>query len=1010
MDPRLDKHAPQGAPRRSRRRLGGAIAAIVLLWMAGGIRLLNPDVEFGVVDGPLPGLFPFRTDRRVVLAPLGLATLIRYPRRAVEIDLPSATEADLPGLDGSRYGLRGSAVLSIRPDDWSAAHASARGGGLSAVLLAALADSEVPLPTRWERDGAIAPTVARAFRGRLAAALGRRGVVLEDLNLDGVDPLMVESEEEFQDPAPTKLLIVGLDGADWEIIDPLVEQGRLPNLGKLIRDGVRARLLTISPMLSPVVWTTVATGVEPVRHGILDFLVPDPGGGRGEPVTSAQRRTPTVWQILSRAGVRVGVVGWWASWPAEPLEGYVVSDRIAYQLFGYDFDAESSEGKVWPPELYPRVKTEIVAPEAIEWEEVRPYLEGPRSLPEQFSHDERESLDEFRTLLASGRTYLRISRALAGDDPPSVEALYFEGTDTVGHLFMRFRAPRLPNVSSESYESFRSVVDRYYETADGYLGTILQGRGDEWTVMVLSDHGFVTDQARPHSTDPRIGHGAAADWHRRFGVLVLSGRHIRAGVRINEATVYDVAPTILALFDQPVPVSWPGVTLAEAMEPEFLEAHPVRYRRDDPPLSDRRDAQATTARDPAALAVIEKLETLGYLGASSGGTSPSIGNRNNTGVALMAEGRYDEAEAEFRAALLAAPTQPSVLVNLALVLRVKGQTGEAAEILRSALELPGAFHAARVNLAEIAYERGDLDGAESLLRDVLRREPDSSDVHTTLGLVLEGRGDRAGAEAEYRRAAELDPGAAVARSNLGNLAKRQGRLEDAERWYREAIDADPYFMGAYNNLALVFQERGDIERAVELYEQARRRSPGNAIVLNNLASLHYATGDLEEARVLWEQAMRFAPGYPSPLNNLAGIAIAEGRLDDAESLLHAALDLDPDYGDARINMALVLRGRDRRTEARAELDRAVDDPAARFAAWLELATMDLEDGDPNAAVERVALALAERPREPRALNLLGEAYRRLGRNEDAAAAWRRSLAVDPSQDEIERGLAQLGPG
>jgi Flp pilus assembly protein TadD len=92
-----------------------------------------------------------------------------------------------------------------------------------------------------------------------------------------------------------------------------------------------------------------------------------------------------------------------------------------------------------------------------------------------------------------------------------------------------------------------------------------------------------------------------------------------------------------------------------------------------------------------------------------------------------------------------------------------------------------------------------------------------------------------------------------------------------------------------------------------------------------------------------------------------------------------------------------------------ELDRAAHDPAARVGAWLELGTMDLEDGEPASAVERIELALAERPSDPRALNLLGEAYRRLGRTADAAAAWRRSLAIDPSQNEIERGLAQLGP-
>ena len=503
---------------------------VVLVWLAAGVRQLDRSTEFGVVDGVLPGGFlPFRTDRAVAIAPPGLARLTRYPRGAVEIDLPGAAEAGIPGPDGSRYGLRGSAVVEIRSDRWRSVHQAAAGRGLRGVLLAAVSDSEVPVGSRWERHGAVAPTDVRAFRNRLALELDRRGVHLRNLLLEGIEPLVVDDSHAMPEPPAARLLVVGLDGADWEIIDPLLEQGRLPNLAALIRDGTRAKLLSINPMLSPVVWTTVATGVEPSRHGILDFLVPDADGGRGEPVTSAQRRAATVWQMLSRDRVRVGVVGWWASWPAEPVNGYLVSDRVAYQLFGYRSDADSAEGKVWPPELYPRVKAGIVSPETVPWDDVVPYLSGERTRREQFDEDELEMLDEFRTLLASGRTYLRVASDLGHDTAPELEVVYFEGTDTVGHLFMRFHSPRLPNVAQESFESFRDIADRYYETVDGYLGELLEGRGEEWTVMVLSDHGFVTDATRPRSTNPRIGHGAAADWHRRFGVLILSGRNVRRG-------------------------------------------------------------------------------------------------------------------------------------------------------------------------------------------------------------------------------------------------------------------------------------------------------------------------------------------------------------------------------------------------------------------------------------------------------------------------------------------------
>jgi Flp pilus assembly protein TadD/predicted AlkP superfamily phosphohydrolase/phosphomutase len=921
--------------------------------------------------------------------------------------MPSGPDARIPAPDGSRYRLLGSATLRIRPEEWRATHEAAQGRGLTGVLADALPASGVPLPTRWERRETIPPVVERQFGDRLSSELERRGVELRGLAIEGLEPLMVDPGSDPATPLATRLLIVGLDGADWEILDPLIEQGRLPHLASLIRNGTRAKLLSISPMLSPVVWTTVATGVEPSRHGILDFLVPDPTGGPGEPVTSAHRTAPTIWQILSRAGSRVGVVGWWASWPAEPINGYMVSDRIAYQLFGYRSDADVEEGKVWPPEIYPRVRQAIVSPDAIAWEDVVPYLDGSRLRIEEFDETEAGRLDEFRTLLAAGRTYRDIAVTLSADDPPELEAVYFEGTDTVGHLFMPFRPPRLAGVDKRSHESFRHVVDRYYETADSYLGDLLEGRGEEWTVMILSDHGFLSGASRPRTSDPRIGHGPAADWHRRFGMLVLSGRHIRAGVELSEATVYDIAPTVLALFGQPIPASWPGVTLAGALEPEFVQAHPVRYRPDDPPLADWSVPGGETLHDPATRDVLEKLESLGYIGSADEDTPRSLTNRNNAGVALMAEGRYEEAETEFRAALDEQPRHPAVTVNLALVLRVQGRSEEARSLLLSALEFEGSRRAAGHHLGAMAYEAGDLDEAETRLRAVLEWEPDAADVLTTLGLVLDAKEDRQGAAAAYRRAAELDPGAAVPRNNLGNHAKRERRIDDAVRWYRQAIEADPYFMGAYNNLALVYQGQGKIDSAIELYEQARARSPGNAVVLNNLASLYYATGDLDEARLLWEQAVRFDPGYPSPFNNLAGIAIAEGRLDDAEQLLALALELDEGYGDAHINLALVHGARERWDDARRELEIARRDPAAQVNALTQLGILDLRERMAVEAVEHLREASELDPRNTTALNALGEAYRQLGLVEQAIDAWSRSLSLDPSQAQVERGLSEL---
>jgi Tfp pilus assembly protein PilF/predicted AlkP superfamily phosphohydrolase/phosphomutase len=990
-------------PSRSRGRsprsllVGGAAAVALAGWIAAGVHSVDGGTEFGVYASRLSG--EARTVASgLVLAPRGLARWSRWPRGPVTLPLPDASRADLVGAGGTRYGLKGTAVVRALPDQPRALGEAGGSGGLESILVASVRAAAPALAGPEGRSGPL-PTDLRAIEARLRQELLARGVALEGFHLEGFDYLRA-GRDIAPIPDGAKVLIVGWDGADWEIVDPLMAAGRMPNLERLVRGGVRAKFLSISPMLSPVIWTSIATGVEPARHGVMDFLTPA-AGGASEPVTSRSRKVPTVWELLSSAGAPVGVIGWWATWPASPVEGYMVTDRVAYQLFGYSADPRSAEGKTWPPSLYDVVRPLVVQPDAIPWSAVVPYLDGERRAPGSFDADERTLLDEFRTLLASTQTYVDVALAMRREIPVRFEAVYFEGTDTVGHLFMPYRSPRLPSVEASRYASFHDVVDRYYETADRMLGRLLEGR-DDWTVIVCSDHGFASDATRPRTTDSRIGHGAAADWHRRFGVFVMSGPAVKRDVRLEEVSVYDVAPTVLALFGQPVPASWPGHALGEALEPAWLAAHPVHFRDDPVRASDAGDAGPDDEEEARELR--EKLQNLGYV---SGSAPVPMTTENNRGVAFLAEGKFEDAAAAFRKAIADEPEQTTLWVNLGIALRFAGKTAEAREWLERARAVPDARRAAGHQLAQLDLEAGDLAGAERELRAVLTREPGAAEVRNSLGLVLEKRGRVEEARAEYAEAARLDPNAAEPRNNLGNLAKRARRLDDAERWYRAAIDADPYFMGAYNNLALLYQDRGEIDRAIGLYDRALAKAPKNAVVLNNLASLYFATGDNVAARETWRRSVEADPKYTSPLNNLAGLALAEGNDATADDLLTRALALDPNYGDAHINRSILARKQGDMDRARRELSAAAGDPRSVETARLQSGFLELAAGRPAIAaglLEEARKALGERTD---LLNALGEAYAQSGERGKAVAVWKRSLALDPKQTRLQAVVEKL---
>src|SRR5262249_54775907 len=138
--------------------------------------------------------------------------------------------------------------------------------------------------------------------------------------------------------------VVGLDGADWHYLDGLMASGAMPELARLVREGRRGVLTTEQPPLSPIVWTTMMTGVSPLEHRILDFARLRRGDGVAEPTTSSERRAPAIWNMASAAHRRVVVLGLWATYPAEPVEGLLVADRF----FSFLHRDEGPAGSVYP--------------------------------------------------------------------------------------------------------------------------------------------------------------------------------------------------------------------------------------------------------------------------------------------------------------------------------------------------------------------------------------------------------------------------------------------------------------------------------------------------------------------------------------------------------------------------------------------------------------------------------------------------------------------------------------
>ena len=148
--------------------------------------------------------------------------------------------------------------------------------------------------------------------------------------------------ERHADQVRHPVVVVGVDGAEWRLINRLWAEGRLPHLRSIADRGVATPIETFHNE-SPVIWTSIATGVYPDVHGITGFRVRTEHGDR--PVTSTVRRVPAIWNMVSAAGLRVAVLGWWATWPASHPNGRLVSDKFYFWR-----DQRMTSGAAAPPQ------------------------------------------------------------------------------------------------------------------------------------------------------------------------------------------------------------------------------------------------------------------------------------------------------------------------------------------------------------------------------------------------------------------------------------------------------------------------------------------------------------------------------------------------------------------------------------------------------------------------------------------------------------------------------------
>ena len=593
-----------------------------------------------------------------------------------------------------------------------------------------------------------------------------------------------------------RVIFIGLDGADWSLLDGYVARGIMPTLARLAAEGTSGRLQTIHPPLSPLIWTTMMTGVSPLDHRILDFLRVNAASGQREPITSDERKAPAIWNMATAGGKKVGAFGFWATYPAESVNGLMVSDRLFTFLFS---EAAPPPGVVYPAGMeswareglkraqgdvgYEAVKAMLPSLDQAEYAEAL-------KVADPYSHP----VSAIRRILTETRVYDELARDWFAREKPDMMLVYLQGTDSIGHVFAPYAPPRQPSISEADYVRYKDVAERYFAAVDQLLARYVALAESTGSVLVLaSDHGFLWGDGRP-TTLSSAANATAARWHSDKGIYLLWGPGIKSsGGHTGAGNVAQVCSTLLVLAGLPAAQSAAGPPLAGTPSPA-TEA--VDYRAVYTPATPQ-SGSGPTGSPAIDEDTVAKLRALGYIGASEGkgrafGTR-TAGSLNNEGLLLKQQGKQKEAIEAFDTALTVDPNLASALWNLSDLLWARSESVDKSDALLVRAFANGLPEGTKFLIGRaIGYQRnGQIDRSVSLLNQAAAAKPNEPEVWLFRGRYRVERGDCAGAVDDFRQAARLAPQNPAVYASKGLAELCAGNPAEARASFQQSLQLDP---------------------------------------------------------------------------------------------------------------------------------------------------------------------------------------------------------------------------
>ena len=433
-------------------------------------------------------------------------------------------------------------------------------------------------PQRWRLGAAL---FVAALMASVVAPLAIRGGAIEPPRA-GRGPSAGRGPAFAASPGGGRVVMLLVDGASLDYISPAAAEGRLPNFGRILDAGAVMHLATLRPTQPEPVWTAVATGRLPSQTGVrsnasyqvgpagpvLDLL-PDYclaqvlvhfGFLREARHTSEAVRTRTLWDILGASGLASAVVRWPLTFPARPVPGIVVSERLhlaagaTLQLNGSPLAAPIDAAERLQAALSPSAVAPVIGGLA----------EG--SYPAIGS-------------LALDRFYADVLRIVS--DTPDVRfvAMRYQGLDAAGHYYLRRAVPRaFGGAAAADRRDAARTLEQYYRYIDEQVGEAVERLAPEDLLLVVSGFGMEPMRLPKRLLERVLGTRELSGTHERApdGFLMAYGAAVRPG-RLPRASVVDVAPTVLYFFGLPIGRDMDGFARTDVFARAFTDERPLTF-------------------------------------------------------------------------------------------------------------------------------------------------------------------------------------------------------------------------------------------------------------------------------------------------------------------------------------------------------------------------------------------------------------------------------------------------